>query len=93
MQDLLDHPYYVKDPENELTDAQKWAVITARLKKAPGWRGIPKGGSGYAYYRDFALAEVKAQSNLGQDLRDAEMWCLRHLREDLLAGADINSYT
>lgn len=84
MGDLLDSPYDVQDPAN-LTDAQKWALVTVRVSKSPGWKGIPK-GSPIAWFSRDALVQIKNKSAIGELLRDGEIESLHHLRDDLLAG-------
>lgn len=84
MGDLLDNPLDVQDPSN-LTDAQKWALVTARVSKSPGWKGIPK-GSPIAWFSRDALTQLKSKSAIGELLRDGEIESLHHLRDDLVAG-------
>lgn len=84
MGDLLDSPLDVLDPSN-LTDAQKWAVVTARVSKSPGWKGMPK-GSPIAWFSRDALVQIKSKSAIGELLRDGEIESLHHLRDDLVAG-------
>lgn len=84
MSDLLDDPADVQDPLN-LTDAQKWAVVMARVSKSPGWKGVPK-GSPIAWFSRDALTQLKSKSSIGELLRDGEIESLHHLRDDLMAG-------
>lgn len=84
MSDLVDNPLDIQDPNN-LTDAQKWALVTARVSKSPGWKGIPKGSPIAWFHRD-ALRQLKDKSGIGALLRDGEIEALHALREDLVAG-------
>lgn len=84
MSDMEERPSEVKDPLNDLTDAQKWALVTARIRKNHNWFGTPKGHSGTAVYRHQAIKEVLDKTALGQSLRDFEMENLHALREDLV---------
>jgi hypothetical protein len=84
MSDLLDNPDLVQDPLN-LSDAQKWALVTARVAKSPGWRGIPKGSPIAWFHRD-SLRQLKDKSGIGALLRDGEIESLSALRADVIVG-------
>lgn len=84
MGDMIDNPLDVQDPSS-LTEAQKWALVTARVSKSPGWKGIPKGSPIAWFYRD-TLRQLKDKSGIGELLRDGEIEALHALREDLVAG-------
>ena len=84
MGDLLDNPYDIQDPLN-LTDAQKWAIVTTRVRMSLGWKGIPKGSPIAWFHRD-ALVQLQSKSGIGELLRDGEIESLHHLREDLVSG-------
>lgn len=85
MSDLIDNPLDVQDPLY-LTDAQKWALVTARVAKSPGWKGIPKGSPIAWFHRD-TLRQLKDKSGIGELLRDGEIESLHALRDDLVTGA------
>ncbi len=80
MADMQDRPWDVKDPLNDLTDNQKWALTIARVKKSPGYRQIPKGYSGFTADQAFALKELEGKTQTGQQIRDAEIEMLQVLR-------------
>lgn len=87
MSDLIDNPLDVQDPSN-LSDPQKWALVTARVAKSPGWKGIPKGSPIAWFHRD-TLRQLKDKSGIGELLRDGEIEALHALREDLVAGTAV----
>jgi hypothetical protein len=84
MEHLLNAPDQIRDPDT-LTDAQKWALVTARVIKSPNWKGVPK-GSPIPWYHPAALQQLKNKTGIGTLLRDGEIESIRALREDLIAG-------
>ncbi len=67
MGSVLDDPYNMIDPFT-LTEAQKWALVTARMRKAPNYK------SRYSLLdsRDMLL-ELKKRSPIGLGIRDIEI--------------------
>ncbi len=67
MGSVLDDPYNMIDPFT-LTEAQKWALVTARIRKAPNYK------SRYSLLdsRDMLL-ELKKRSPIGLGIRDIEI--------------------
>ncbi len=86
MQDLLDHPFDVKDQQWDLTDDQKWALAEVRVRKSPGYRSMVVDHLGFRPDQRTALLEIKGRTALGEEIRDAEIAALRALREDLISG-------
>ena len=82
MDDLLETPFAVKDPLWDLTEAQKWALIEARVRKSPGFHS-PIGTLDQAG----ALAALQGKTPHGLMLRDEEIEAIHSLREDLMVGA------
>jgi hypothetical protein len=83
---LLDNPGFVKDHLLDLSDAEKWALVTARIRKSPHFAVTPKGYSGYIPSRNDALKAVEDRSDLGTKVRDADLEKLHELRKELMAG-------
>lgn len=86
MQDLLDHPFDVKDQQWDLTEDQKWALVEVRVRKSPGYRSMVVDHLGFRPDQRTSLSEVKGRTALGEEIRDAEIAALRALREDLISG-------
>ena len=75
MGDMMDHPFDVKDPLWDLTEAQKWALVEIRIRRSPGFSN-----------QVTALIEVHDRSATGKDIMEEEIESLHSLREDLMAG-------
>jgi hypothetical protein len=82
MSDMLADPFEIKDPLWDLTDAQKWALIEARVRKSPGFHS-PIGTLDHAR----ALVQLQGKLPHGEMLVQEEIEALHALREDLMAGA------
>ena len=82
MSDLLSNPFDVKDPLWDLTEAQKWALIEARVRKSPGFHS-PIGTLDHAR----ALVQLQGKLPKGEMLVQEEIEALHALREDLMAGS------
>jgi hypothetical protein len=82
MSDLLSTPQNIVDPLT-LTEAQKWALVTVRVRKSPGYKGRFQGN---LYLQDAVLIVLEAKSMAGENIRDDELQSLASLREDLLYG-------
>jgi hypothetical protein len=83
MQDLLNRPFDVKDPA-WLSDDQKWALVTARVRKSPGFLTDIGGGLN----QQESLLEFKNKTLDGELIRDEEIDGLHELREALINDTD-----
>jgi hypothetical protein len=83
MSDLLADPRNVRDPLT-LTDAQKYALVTARIRKSPDYRSQPI--RFFTYYQNAALRDLATRSLDAEELRDSEILSLQSLLGDLLSG-------
>lgn len=81
MADLLDHPFDIKDPLWDLTDAQKWALVEVRVRKSPGFHSPI-----CTFVQTDALIALQLKTAGGLMLRDEEIESLHALREDLMVG-------
>lgn len=79
MSDLLDDPFNVRDP-SFLNEDQKWALITARIRKSQKF--VVMYPLGCVLDQDQVMEELKNRTSLGLKLRDAEIQALHDLRED-----------
>ena len=72
MSELINDPHNVKK-SIDLTDNQKWAIVTARIRKRPYFRvNVGVYGVGYAY-QDDALKHLKDKTMAGLIIRDYEL--------------------
>lgn len=85
MKDMVTNPFDVVDPL-DLTENQKWALVTVRARKRGGFKVVPRGYNGYHADQITALKELGRRLQLGLDIRDGEIDNLHHAREDLMAG-------
>lgn len=81
---FLDDPDNVKDPLFELSEDQKWALVTARIRKSPNFAMIPEGLSGYIPSRIDSLKAVEDRTDLGMKIRNADIKKLHTLLSELL---------
>lgn len=85
MGDMLDDPFNITDPLL-LSDKQKVALVTARIRKSPNWHSSTP-IQGYIYFRDDALEQLKNKTISGELLKDNEIMSLHSLHDDILSGA------
>jgi hypothetical protein len=83
MGDMLDNPNDTEDPAN-LSEDQKWALVTVRVKKSPLYHSAPI--NGYTYFHEEALDQLDEQSMVGEQIRDSEILSLHSLWDDLVSG-------
>ena len=79
MDTLLDYPYDVKSTK-ELTEAQKWALVTSRVRKRLGF-SIFVPGTGIFVHRS-TLKELEGKTALGADIVRLECEWLDRVREE-----------
>lgn len=84
MNEMLDNPSNVLDP-GSLTDAQKKALVVARIRKAPGWRAVPKGHP-IPWFHRAALTQIERNTAMADLLIQAEIESLHALHGDLVTG-------
>ena len=81
--DLIADPYQVKHTR-DLTDNQKWALITARIRKRPNFlMNVGIFGVGYVSQSE-ALDYLKAKDQAGLIIRDHELKMLDEILEQEL---------
>lgn len=86
MEDMAKNPFDIKDPLWDLTEDQKWALVEARVRKSPGFRGIPKGYSGYSPDQTTCSLELRDRTLFGTQIRDGEIEALHAAREDMMSS-------
>jgi hypothetical protein len=79
MAELLDYPYDVK-PTASLTEAQKWALVTSRVKKRLGF-SILVPGTGTFVHRS-ALIELEGKTTWGAEIVRLECEWLDRVRQE-----------
>jgi hypothetical protein len=79
MAELLDYPYDVKSTK-ELTESQKWALVTSRVKKRLGFSLLVP-GTGTFVHRS-ALKELEGKTALGTEIVRLECEWLDRVREE-----------
>jgi hypothetical protein len=86
MSDMTNNALNIKDPL-DLTEEQKWALVTVRLRKSPNWKGVAKGSaSPIAWHQKAALKQIEERTGIGELLRDKEIESLHEQRETLLVS-------
>lgn len=83
MGDMIDNPTNMEDPQH-LSEDQKWALVTVRVKKSPLYHSAPI--NGYTYFHEEALDQLDEQSMIGEQIRDSEILSLHSLYDDLASG-------
>ena len=79
MADLMDYPYDVR-PTNELTEAQKWALVTSRVKKRLGFSMLVPGVGTFVHRS--ALHDLDTKSAWGAEIVRIECEWLDRVRQD-----------
>jgi hypothetical protein len=76
---LIDDPYEVK-PISDLTEAKKWALVIARIRKRLNFSMLVPGLG--TFVRSFALRELENKSHIGLIIRNLELDWLDQYRKD-----------
>ena len=83
LKDVTD-PYSVENPL-DLTDVKQWALVTARVKKSPGFRFPTSQGT---LTQTLALKELQDKTMLGEELVNAQIATLADILDCEIRNSD-----
>lgn len=88
MDELLDYPHDIR-PTSELSESQKWALVTARIQKRMGFSMLVPGIG--TFVRMTALHEIGLKTTIAQQIVNIECEWLDRLREEQMDVEDSSS--